>query len=66
MDAPIVDDELWTLIEPFLPSPKPRRKKYPSRLPVANRAALNGILIVLNFSGALVCWNIFRRTDQPY
>ncbi|NVI07069.1 transposase, partial [Paraburkholderia sp. JPY454] len=29
MSAPIVDDELWTLIEPLLPAPKPRRKKYP-------------------------------------
>lgn len=35
MAAPIVDDELWALIEPLLPTPKPRRKKYPGRLPVA-------------------------------
>lgn len=47
MGAPIVDDELWALIEPLLPTPKPRRKKYPGRLPVANRAVLNGILFVL-------------------
>ncbi|WP_250502393.1 transposase [Caballeronia sp. AZ7_KS35] len=47
MGAPIVEDELWALIEPLLPMPKPRRKKYPARLPVANRAALNGILFVL-------------------
>ncbi|MGF6293096.1 transposase [Paraburkholderia youngii] len=47
MGAPIVDDELWTLIEPLLPSPKPWRKKNPGRLPVASRAALNGILFVL-------------------
>ncbi len=44
MGAPIVDDERWAMIEPLLPTPKPRRKKYPGRLPVANRAALNGIL----------------------
>jgi hypothetical protein len=28
MGAPIVDDELWALIEPLLPTPKPRRKNY--------------------------------------
>lgn len=44
MSAPIIDDELWALIEPLLPPPKPRRKK--GRLPVSNRAALNGILFV--------------------
>jgi transposase len=47
MGAPIVDDELWALIEPLLPTPKPRHKKYSGRLSVANRAALNGILFVL-------------------
>jgi transposase len=26
MEAPIIDDELWTLIEPLLPPPKPRRE----------------------------------------
>ncbi|ONP30434.1 IS5 family transposase, partial [Burkholderia cenocepacia] len=25
MAKPIIDDELWTLIEPLLPPPKPRR-----------------------------------------
>ncbi|KML40102.1 IS5 family transposase, partial [Burkholderia cenocepacia] len=27
MAKPIIDDELWTLIEPLLPPPKPRREK---------------------------------------
>jgi hypothetical protein len=40
MPAPIIDDELWELIEPLLPPPKPRRKRYPGRLPVSDRAAL--------------------------
>jgi transposase len=73
MGAPIVDDELWALIEPLLPTPKPRRKKYPGRLPVANRAALNGILFVLKtgirwrdlstklgFGSGSTCWRRLR------
>ncbi|HDR8989179.1 TPA: IS5/IS1182 family transposase, partial [Burkholderia vietnamiensis] len=32
MAKPIIDDELWTLIEPLLPPPKPRREKNPGRL----------------------------------
>ena len=47
MARPIVDDELWALIEPLLPPPKPRRLKYPGRKPVPDRAALTGILFVL-------------------
>ncbi|WP_176025913.1 transposase, partial [Burkholderia vietnamiensis] len=43
MAKPIIDDELWTLIEPLLPPPKPRREKNPGRLPVSNRAALRGL-----------------------
>ena len=47
MAKPVLDDELWRLIEPFLPPPKPRRFRYPGRKPVPNRAALTGILFVL-------------------
>lgn len=47
MAKPIIGDELWTLIEPLLPSTKPRREKNPGRLPVSNRAAVTGILFVL-------------------
>ncbi|EDT37793.1 hypothetical protein BamMEX5DRAFT_6429 [Burkholderia ambifaria MEX-5] len=47
MDKPIIDDELWTLIEPLLPPAKPQREKNLGRLPVSNRAALTGILFVL-------------------
>ncbi|MGT2509207.1 IS5 family transposase [Cupriavidus basilensis] len=73
MGAPIVDDELWALIEPLLPAPKPRRKKYPGRLPVSNRAVLNGILFVfktgirrcdlptkLGFGSGPTCWRRLR------
>jgi len=47
MAAPIIDDQLWTLIEPLLPSPKPRRFRYPGRKPITHRQALTGILFVL-------------------
>jgi transposase len=47
MAKPLVDDELWGVIEPLLPAPKPRRFRYPGRKPVDNRRALTGILFVL-------------------
>ena len=47
MAKPLLDDELWTLIEPILPRPKRRRKRYPGRKPISNRQALSGILFVL-------------------
>ncbi len=73
MYAAIIDDDLWTLIEPLLPAPKPRRKKYPGRMPVSNRAALSGILFVLKtgipwrdlpiklgFGSGVTCWRRLR------
>jgi transposase len=73
MGTPIVDDELWGLIEPLLPPPKPRRKKYPGRRSVSDRAALNGILFVfktgirwcdlsikLGFGSGPTCWRRLR------
>jgi transposase len=50
MAAPLVDDTLWTLVEPLLPPPRPRRFRYPGRKPITHRQALAGILFVL-FSG---------------
>jgi transposase len=47
MAKPLLDDDLWTLIEPILPKPKRRRKRYPGRKPITNRQALSGILFVL-------------------
>ena len=47
MAKPLLDDELWELIEPVLPAPKPRRFRYPGRKPVGSREALTGILFVL-------------------
>jgi transposase len=42
----LVDDELWSLIEPLLPA-KRRRKRNPGRRPLENRRVLTGILFVL-------------------
>lgn len=43
----IVNDELWELIKPILPLPKPRRYRYPGRKRLEDRKALTGILFVL-------------------
>jgi transposase len=47
MVRPILDDDLWALIEPLLPPPKPRRSRHPGRKPLENRAVLTGILFIL-------------------
>ncbi|MFM0248482.1 IS5 family transposase [Paraburkholderia sediminicola] len=47
MARPILDDDLWALIEPLLPPPKPRRSRHPGRKPLDNRAVLTGILFIL-------------------
>ena len=45
MSKPLVSDELWKVIEPLLPPEGPKPKG--GRPPVANRAALTGIIFVL-------------------
>jgi transposase len=76
MAKPIVDDELWKRIEPFLP-PKPRRSRFPGRKPLDNRRALTGILFVLKTGMAwedlpqelgcgsgMSCWRHLREWQQ--
>ena len=46
MAKPILDDDLWKLIEPLIPKKK-RRFRYPGRKPVTDRTVLTGILFVL-------------------
>ncbi len=47
MAKPLVDDQLWELIQPLLPPAKPRRFRYPGRKRVDDRMALTGIVFVL-------------------
>ena len=58
MSRLLVEDELWKLVEPLLPAPKPRRFRYPGRKPLDNRAALTGILFVLKTG---LPWNDLPR-----
>lgn len=77
MEAPVIDDDLWTLIEPLLPRPKPRAKSDPGRPRVSDRAALNGILFVmrtgmrwnhlptrLGFGSGATCWRRLRDWQE--
>src|ERR687884_1023425 len=75
MAAPLVPDELWSIIEPLLPAPKPRPKG--GRRPLDNRAALTGIIFVLKSgipwemlplemgcSSGVTCWRRLRDWQQ--
>ena len=46
MAKPILDEELWKIVEPIIPKKK-RRFRYPGRKAISDRAALTGILFVL-------------------
>ncbi|AUT65077.1 IS5 family transposase [Paraburkholderia terrae] len=58
MAKPILDDELWALIDPLLPPPKPRRSRYPGRKPLDDRAVLTGILFILQTG---LRWDLLPR-----
>ncbi|WP_085963836.1 IS5 family transposase [Paraburkholderia phenoliruptrix] len=58
MAKSILDDELWALIEPLLPPPKPRRTRYPGRKPLDNRAVLTGIFFILQTG---LRWDLLPR-----
>src|ERR1700674_1689154 len=47
MSHALVDDDLWTRIEPLLPKRRPRNRQHAGRKPVPDRAVLTGILFVL-------------------
>lgn len=46
MAKPLVPDSLWTIVEPFIPVKK-RRKRNPGRKRIPDRAVLAGIIYVL-------------------
>ena len=45
MAKPLVSDELWSVVEPLLPKPGPKKKDGRPRIP--DRACLTGIVFVL-------------------
>ena len=47
MAKPLVSDELWEIVQPLLPAPKPRRFRNPGRKRLDDRKTLTGILFVL-------------------
>lgn len=48
MARPLVDDDLWLLVEPLLPKRPPRNRRSAGRKPLDDRKALTGILFVLS------------------
>ena len=47
MPQALIDDALWTRIEPRLPKRRPRNRQYAERMPIPDRAVLTGMLFVL-------------------
>lgn len=54
----LVDDALWTRIEPLLPKRRARNRQYAGRRPIPDRAALTGILFVLKTG---IPWNLLPQ-----
>ena len=76
MPKPLVDDRLWSIIEPLLPR-KRRRRRHPGRLPLEDRRILTGILFVLQSGipwemlpkemgcgSGMTCWRRLRDWQQ--
>ena len=56
MARPLLDDALWQVIEPLLPTPKGRRRRHAGRKPLDDRTVVRGLLFVLK-SG--IAWEDF-------
>ena len=74
MPRELLDDALWSVIEPLLPAPKRRRKRHAGRKPIDNRRTLTGILFVLRSGipwemlpkemgcgSGMTCWRRLKR-----
>ena len=77
MAKELVPDELWELIEPLLPPPKPRRFRHPGRKPMDRRKVLTGIIFVLKSGipwemlpkemgcgSGMTCWRYLRDWQE--
>ena len=77
MAQELVDDELWSIVEPLLPKPKRRRKRYAGRKTLDRRKVLCGILFVLKSGipwemlpqemgcgSGMTCWRRLREWQQ--
>lgn len=58
LPKPLIDDALWSRIEPLLPKRRARNRRYAGRKPIPDRAVLTGILFVLR-SG--IPWNMLPQ-----
>ena len=58
MGKPLVNYELWGLIQPLLPAPNPRGQRYPGRKPLSARRVPTGMSFVLK-SG--ITWEMLPR-----
>ena len=76
MAKPLLDDGLWTIIEPVIPK-TPRRFRHPGRKRVPDRACLTGILFVLltgipweylpqemGCGSGMTCWRRLARWQE--
>ena len=57
MAPPLLPDDVWEHVQRLLPA-KPRRSRYPGRLPLGDRQVLTGILFVLKTG---ISWNELPR-----